>query len=139
MAIASSSLEKTLHRTTSNSSADRQRRQFVSELEDPNQVAGIPEHDFTAGAAGHGAYSFYDQDPYSHAEQYDYDHVYEAYHPNDEYPSQDEPVDDGYADLQRGNSLGGHSGQEHGIQTVQDRFPSPDDYIGRPTGSSDGP
>ena len=111
----------------------------MSELEDPNQVAGIPEHDFTAGAAGHGAYNIYNQDPYTHAEQYDYDQVYEAYQPQDEYPSPDDPIDDGYADLQRGNSLGSRSGHGHGIQPIGDRFPSPEDYLGRPTGSSDGP
>lgn len=119
----------------------------MSELEDPNQVAGIAEHDFTAGAvnaAGHGAYNnhnqeTYNQDPYAHAEQYEYDNSYHqhAYPPNHEYPTQDAPIGDGYADLQRGNSLG--SGSGHGHAQRYDTFPSPENYLGRPTGGADGP
>ncbi|ORY25654.1 hypothetical protein BCR39DRAFT_543659 [Naematelia encephala] len=144
-------LEKTLQRTTSNSSAQMQRQQFVSELE----VPGVPEHDFTAGAinaAGHGAYAqdTYHQDPFAHAEQYDYDasyyhqadpHAYPpAAHLND-YPTQDESIIDGYADLQRGNSVG--SGSGHGHHTMaypsENAFPDPSNYLGRPTGGADGP
>jgi hypothetical protein len=190
------SLEKTLHRSTSNSSVDRQRQQYATELDDPNHVAGIPEHDFTAGPA-HGAYAegavgdTYNQDPYYHAQAYEYEHGYNnhthAYPPTgaydhtaypaqaedgaavphqygdsyggsyvtNEYPNQDQPVQDGYADLHRGNSGGsgghgheyGQGGSAHGHaamsmpqpQVYPDEFPSPDTYLGRPTGGNDGP
>jgi hypothetical protein len=192
------SLEKTLHRSGSNSSADRQRRQFASELDDPNHVEGVPEHDFTAGTShggygagigvGVGAGDMYNQDPYYHSDAYEYDQAYgqhqhsHAYPPTGaydqaaypqhddgydhahahEYPSQDQPAQDGYADLQRGNSIGsgsghgheyaqnaapahGHDGSAHGHgmvphqQVYPNGFPSPEDYIGRPTGGNDGP
>ncbi|RXK37713.1 hypothetical protein M231_05046 [Tremella mesenterica] len=153
--------EKTLQRTASHSSADRQRQQFVSELDQPHLVDGVPEHDFTAGAvngAGHGAaYDAYEQDPYAHAEQYDYDaayqhqppqheYAYDAHH-GYEYPTQDQAtaVDNaGYADLQRGPSVGSGSGHGHEMATAQMSFPEPHvpgrSYgLGRPTGGSDGP
>ncbi|RSH91024.1 hypothetical protein EHS25_010200 [Saitozyma podzolica] len=189
-------LEKTLHRSTSNSSVDRQRQQYATELDDPNHVAGIPEHDFTAGPA-HGAYAegavgeTYNQDPYYHAQAYEYEQGYNnhshAYPPTgaydhtaypaqaedgaavphqygesyggsyaaNEYPNQDQPVQDGYADLHRGNSGGsgghgheyGQGGSAHGHaamsmpqpQVYPDEFPSPDTYLGRPTGGNEGP
>lgn len=138
-------LEKTLHRTESHTTADRQRQQFMSELEDPNHIAGIPEHDFTAGAvnaAGHGAYNNYDLDPYTRAEEYEYDPSYNQYPytPSREHSTQEAPHNDGYADLQRGNSLGSGSGHGHSQPyPIQEAFPSPDNYLGRPTGGSDGP
>lgn len=160
-----SSLEKTLQRTASNASADRQRQQFVKELEtDPNYVAGVPDHDFTAGAAqnnaGYGAYDDgYNNDPFARAQMYEYDqnayyqddphayppaagqHVDYGHAAQHDYPTQDQPQE-GYADLQRGNSNGsdharsaaGHAGPQQYTD-----FPSPDNYIGRPTGGIDGP
>lgn len=47
-------LEKTLQRSASNVSADRQRQALVAEL-DHNHVPGVPEHDFTAGTGYAGA------------------------------------------------------------------------------------
>ena len=159
------SLEKTLHRSTSNSSADRQRQQFVSELE-PNYVDGVPSHDFTAGAtnmAGQGSYDQYNQDtyhqdPYAHAEEYEYGAAYQQHayppgthdypsqdtssyphHEDGAYPNQDVPVHDGYADLQRGNSGSSHSHHSAQIYPAHDTFPSSEHYLGRPTGGADGP
>lgn len=62
-------IEKTLQRSASVTSADRQRQEFVADLEhDHNSLThGIPEHDFTAGtAAGAVTYGHYDPDPYEH-------------------------------------------------------------------------
>ncbi|WWC62710.1 uncharacterized protein I303_105307 [Kwoniella dejecticola CBS 10117] len=165
--------EKTLQRTASNSSASRQRRELVAELDDPSNVAGVPQHDFTAGTAGVGAgYAMYNQDPYAHAEQYDYEAAYQHQHQQahqgydqHQYPPQamtqdhqgyagyqGAPTqDDGYADLQRGNSIGSGSGHGHQqqYQHGQDhqqvypgelQFPSADQYgLGRPTGGAEGP
>nr|XP_019045502.1 hypothetical protein I302_05892 [Kwoniella bestiolae CBS 10118]OCF24432.1 hypothetical protein I302_05892 [Kwoniella bestiolae CBS 10118] len=167
--------EKTLQRTASNSSASRQRRELVAELDDPNHVPGVPQHDFTAGTAGVGAgYAAYQQDPYSHAEQYDYEAVYNQHGQQQGYdqyqyppqavtqdhqgyatyqgapPTQD---DAGYADLQRGNSIGSGSGHGHGhgqamhqhdqqgLYPGQMTFPDASEYgaLGRPTGGADGP
>ncbi|WWD04993.1 hypothetical protein V865_003064 [Kwoniella europaea PYCC6329] len=167
--------EKTLQRTASNSSASRQRRELVAELDDPNHVPGVPPHDFTAGTAGVGAYAMYNQDPYAHAEQYDYEAAYDQQgqpqHGYDQYqyppqavtqdhqgyatyqgapPTQD---DAGYADLQRGNSIGSGSGHGHGhVQAMHQHdqqgvypgelsFPNASEYgaLGRPTGGADGP
>ncbi|WVQ72804.1 hypothetical protein IAR50_002364 [Cryptococcus sp. DSM 104548] len=82
--------EKTLHRTASQSSTNRQRQELVAQLDDPNQVPGVPPHDFTAGAAvgaGVGAYGYHD-DGYGHAEQYEYDQYAAAYpeHAGQGYP-----------------------------------------------------
>ncbi|WRT67899.1 uncharacterized protein IL334_004873 [Kwoniella shivajii] len=175
--------EKTLQRTASNSSASRQRRELVAELDDPHAVPGVPPHDFTAGTAGVGAgvgagYAMYNQDPYSHAEQYDYETAYDQHqqHPQGDIydqhqhqyppsaytqdpqgyagyvgaPTQDQPINDGYADLQRGNSIGSGSGHGHGhVQALHHdqqvypgelSFPSADQYgLGRPTGGAEGP
>jgi len=158
------SLEKTLHRSASNASADRQRQQFVQELEaEPNYVAGVPDHDFTAGVAhnhaGYGAYDdAYNADPFARAQMYEYDQ--NAYYQDDphayppaagqhvdyghvahDYPTQDQPAE-GYANLQRGNSNGSdhaRSAGGHGPQQAYTDFPSPENYLGRPTGSVDGP
>ena len=135
-------IEKTLYRTASTASADRQRQQFVKELEtDPNYIAGIPEHDFTA-APNHSAYGTYDDmytnDPFAHAQSYHYnEHI--AYPPTAhvDYPTQDT---DGYADLQRGNSVGSGSGHGHDTAhaygapapTTGAYYP-PDEYMGQPT------
>ncbi|OCF33528.1 hypothetical protein I317_02566 [Kwoniella heveanensis CBS 569] len=165
--------EKTLQRTASNSSASRQRQELVAELDDPNHVPGVPPHDFTAGTAGIGAgvgagYNMYNADPYAHAEQYEYDQSYQ--HPHQQYdhqyppsahtqdpqgyatyngaPSQDQPLNDGYADLQRGGSIGSGSGHGHGQAVSHDQgvypgeltFPTADQYgLGRPTGGAEGP
>nr|XP_019012875.1 uncharacterized protein I206_02371 [Kwoniella pini CBS 10737]OCF51656.1 hypothetical protein I206_02371 [Kwoniella pini CBS 10737] len=163
--------EKTLQRSASNSSASRQRRELVAELDDPNNVAGVPQHDFTAGTAGVGAgYAIYNQDPYAHAEQYDYEAAYQHQQPLQGYDQHQYPPqvmtqdhqgyagyqgaptqDDGYADLQRGNSIGSGSGHGHQqqYQHGQDhqqvypgelQFPSADQYgLGRPTGGAEGP
>lgn len=159
-------LEKTLHRTMSNDMADKQRQEFVKELDsDPNYIAGIPEHDFTASAnhAGYGAMGYddhtYHSDPFAHAQAFEYDqseyyahpahgnypppsagHVDFPSHPVIDYPTQD--TEAGYADLQRDNSDGSNHRPMSGGYT--DRvspgdFPSADQYIGRPTGGSDGP
>lgn len=175
------SLEKTLHRTPSHSAAARQRQEFISELDASNNdslTAGIPAHDFTApgpmhnGAYGAPAYDAdtYNHDPFAHAQAYDYEQGYygqqqhvQQYDPsyggNQDYPTQDRtsPVqDEGYADLQRGNSVGsgsGHSHHEHRSQDHQvyhehvsqdhqvypSEFPNPNSYLGRPTGGMDGP
>ena len=156
-------LEKTHHRTASNASADRQRQQFVKELEaDPNYVAGVPEHDFTASAnhAGYGAYDetytdTYNNDPFARAEAYEYDqddyyhgqNAQQGYAPSaghvefpshgmhaQDYPTQDQP-EEGYANLQRGNS----NGSDHARHAVPTAFPSADTYLGRPTGGNEGP
>lgn len=155
-------LEKTMQRSPSNASLDRQRQQFVVDLEtEPNHVPGIPEHDFTAGsnATGYVAAPYnqdvYNADPFAHAQAYDYDqgyyvqqrHQYEAQHGCSEhdYPTQDQHAHEGYADLQRGNSVGSGSGSGHGHghgcqQYVQPSdFPNPNTYLGRPTGGGDGP
>jgi hypothetical protein len=142
------SAEKTHHRSSSNSSAAMQRDEFVAEL-DNKHVAGIPDHDFTAGSgmAGQGIYhdeyqhgngngndNGYNADPYAHAEEYEYDPTY----PYDR-PTQDTAA--GYAELQRGNSIGSGSGHGHGAQYPVEQFtmPMPDQYLGRPTGGADGP
>jgi hypothetical protein len=149
--------------------ADRQRQQFVKELEaDPNYVAGIPDHDFTAGTtvnnAGYGAAyndEMYNHDPFAHAQAYEYDesntyyapqhgHAYPpagvaghgeyAAHTTD-YPTQD--TEHGYTNLQRGNSNGSdhapHTVQQQQQQVYPSDFPSADQYLGRPTGGADGP
>lgn len=116
-------LEKTLHRSASNASADRQRQQFVADLDHENNLtAGVPEHDFTAGS-GHAAagYPVYDQygNPHPAHDGYYANDGYGGYPPeaatgyppqpgtaanyNYEYPSQDQQAH-GYADVQRGSS-----------------------------------
>lgn len=164
--------EKTLQRTTSQSSANRQRQELVAQLDDdPNHVAGIPAHDFTAGA-GVGAYG-YQHDQYA-GEQYEYDqygggydNTYEhAYPPlpshamqhGYEYGQDDvlqQPAtavttdSEGYAELQRGPSIGSGSGHGHGqaplisdtgVYPGELQFPVADTYgLGRPTHVTDGP
>jgi hypothetical protein len=107
----------------------------------------------------------YNADPYAHAEAYDYDAQYQyqqqptqqqqqhQYPPvsynHGDYPTQDEPIGgaQGYADLQRGNSVGSGSGHGHGHShslavgqaVYPGDFPNADNYLGRPTGGSDGP
>lgn len=76
--------EKSLQRSASVASADRQRRELVAELDhDHSLTAGIPEHDFTAGAAqpyGYGA------DPYNNG--YDFSSPRnDGYDPNYGYPA----------------------------------------------------
>ena len=115
-------LEKTRNRfsNSSVSSADRQRRQFVSELDaaeqekyayetQPNYLHGVPSHDFTAPVSGGGVASSHyasggpaDYDPYGYpphggaAQQHDYSaHADETVGGN------------GYADLRRGPSTVG--------------------------------
>ncbi|WVN85140.1 uncharacterized protein L203_100282 [Cryptococcus depauperatus CBS 7841] len=124
--------EKTLQRSASQNSTNRQRQELVAQLDDPNHVPGVPTHDFTAGAAvgaGVGAYGY--QDQYAEEQQYEYDqynqyaHGYEhAYPPQpshvaphgyDYSPDIQNPAvamtshPDGYADLQRGPSNGSGS------------------------------
>ncbi len=122
----------------------------------------------------------YNSDPFAHAQAFEYDdsnyysdpsqqplstvhypppsagHVNFPNHPVQDYPTQD----DGYADLQRGNSNGSDhrrperlsgsgsgSGHGHGYgggqggqaQVYPDEFPSAESYLGRPTGGTDGP
>lgn len=141
------SMEKSHHRSSSNSSAAMQREEFVAEL-DSKHVDGVPDHDFTAGGnmAGQGAYEDYHQDPYASAEAYEYD---AAYHYDDVAVAQnhqyDQPTQDtgaGYTDLQRGNSIGSGSGHGHGQHQASypvEQFPMPDHYLGRPTGGAEGP
>lgn len=141
------SMEKSHHRSSSNSSAAMQREEFVAEL-DSKHVDGVPDHDFTAGGnmAGQGAYEDYHQDPYASAEAYEYD---AAYHYDDVAVAQnhqyDQPTQDtgaGYTDLQRGNSIGSGSGHGHGHHQASypvEQFPMPDHYLGRPTGGAEGP
>lgn len=165
-----SSFEKSHNRSASASSAERHRKALIEEEFDTvpvNHVPGIPEHDFTAGAAGAGAYGAYNSDPFAHTQAYDYsygsaDHGYPPQpHGYDQYgnplsppiqgygydyPTQDGP-DQGYADLQRGNSTG--SAHLHGRtsptavspqqQAYHDDFPESGMYLGRPTGGADGP
>ncbi|ADV21938.1 hypothetical protein I305_01979 [Cryptococcus gattii E566] len=164
--------EKTLQRTTSQSSANRQRQELVAQLDDdPNHVAGVPEHDFTA-SAGVGAYG-YQHDQYA-GEQYEYDqygggydNTYEhAYPPlpshamqhGYEYGQDDvlqQPAtavttdSEGYAELQRGPSIGSGSGHGHGQAPLMSdtgvypgelQFPVADTYgLGRPSHVADGP
>ncbi|OXG27242.1 hypothetical protein C367_02673 [Cryptococcus neoformans Ze90-1] len=164
--------EKTLQRTTSQSSANRQRQELVAQLDDdPNQVAGVPEHDFTAGA-GVGAYG-YQHDQYA-GEQYEYDqynagydNAYDhAYPPHPSHAMQhgyeygqdgtlQQPAtavttdSEGYAELQRGPSIGSGSGHGHGQAPMMNdagvypgelQFPVADTYgLGRPTHVADGP
>ncbi|WVF69137.1 hypothetical protein IAT40_003911 [Kwoniella sp. CBS 6097] len=171
--------EKTLQRTASNSSASRQRQELVAELDDPSHVPGVPPHDFTAGSAGVGAgvgagYNMYNADPYAYAEQYEYDQTYQQHphHGQGQYdhqyppsahtqdpqgyatyngaPTQDQPLNEGYADLQRGGSIGSGSGHGHGhgqavshdqgVYPGELTFPTADQYgLGRPTGGAEGP
>jgi len=79
-------IEKTLQRSASVTSADRQRQQFVADLDhdgthahNNSLTAGIPDHDFTAGAAGAGTYHHnqydpdpYESDPYARSSPYDF-------------------------------------------------------------------
>lgn len=166
------SFEKTLERTTSQTSANRQRQELVAQLDDdPNRVAGVPEHDFTAGA-GVGAYGYH-HDQYA-GEQYEYDqynagydNAYEhAYPPHPSHAMQhgyeygqdgvlQQPAtavttdSEGYAELQRGPSIGSGSGHGHGQVPVMNdagvhpgelQFPVADTYgLGRPTHGADGP
>lgn len=139
--------------------------------DDPNHVAGIPEHDFTAGA-GVGAYG-YQHDQYA-GEQYEYDqygggydNAYEhAYPPLPSHAMQhgyeydqdhvlQQPAtavttdSEGYAELQRGPSIGSGSGHGHGQAPLMSdtgvypgelQFPVADTYgLGRPTHVTDGP
>jgi len=134
------------HRTDSNSSAAIQRNNLVAELDNPNLVAGVPEHDFTAGAniSGQGMYDHYNNDPYARAEAYEYDPSYYqqqgAYgHHQAAYDQPTQDTAEGYADLQRGNSIGSGSGHTHGEQIQLENFPMPEQYLGRPTGGADGP
>ena len=141
------SMEKSHHRSSSNSSAAMQRNEFIAEL-DSKHVDGVPDHDFTAGSnmAGHGVYDNYHQDPYASAEAYEYDAAYQyddAARGGYDQPTQDTGA--GYTDLQRGNSIGSGSGHGHGHavqypveQYSVEQFPMPDHYLGRPTGGPDG-
>ena len=136
-------------------SLDRQRQQFVADLDrtEPDYVEGVPQHDFTAvGAHGGYASDVYNCDPFAHAANYDCDTSY--YHGSEpaahgytsDYPTQDQPTQEyseGYADLHRGNSGSSHG--SHGNHYQEDStvrpsdFPTPDQYIGRPTHGGDGP
>jgi hypothetical protein len=102
--------------------------------------------------------NMYNSDPYAHAEAFDYDAQYRydqsqmqhqqqhQYPPNGDYPTQDEG-NGGYTDLQRGHSIGSGSGHGHGHagvsqsqhQVYPGEFPMTENYLGRPTGGSDGP
>ncbi|ORX37320.1 hypothetical protein BD324DRAFT_650920 [Kockovaella imperatae] len=153
-------LEKTLHRSASSSSLDRQRQQFIADLDrdGPDYVEGVPQHDFTAGASGMQYDSnMYNHDPFAHSAAYDYDTSYyhQAHQPIAplppaavaEYGSHDYPTQDpgeGYSDLHRGNSGSSH-GSHHGSQgsgrqqaVRPSDFPTPGQYLGRPT-EGDGP
>jgi hypothetical protein len=108
----------------------------------------------------------YNADPYTHAEAFDYDAQYQydqaqtqqhQYPPvtgmgRGDYATQEESIVDGYADLHRGNSVGSGSGHGHdygyghgsGMAQQQQHvypgeFPMAENYLGRPTGGSDGP
>ena len=147
-------MEKTHARSSSYSSAAMHRQELVAEL-DSKHVEGVPDHDFTApgghgNMAGAGAYDndIYNQDPYSHAEAYEYDAAYQYDEDPRAYPhvqglglAHDQPTQDtGYADLHRGNSIGSGSGHGHGHgqQYPVESFPMPDHYLNRPI-SSDAP
>lgn len=140
-------MEKTHQRSSSHSSAAMHRQELVAEL-DSKHVEGVPDHDFTAGnMAGAGAYDndVYNQDPYSHAEAYEYDAAYQYDDDPRAYPhahahAHEQPTQDtGYADLHRGNSIGSGSGHGHanghGQQYPVESFPMPDHYLNRPISS----
>lgn len=140
------------------SSADRQRQQFVSELDAvpsyPPPVPGVPVHDFAADPAHgyadlqrgqqapHGYYD-YEQPQQPLADGYDYGHghaqyplqpqAYHQQHPQDGY-QQDGYQQDGYhqaAYHQDGYQQDGYDYAAPGLQ----REPS----LGRPTGGHEGP
>lgn len=130
------------HRSSSNSLAAIHRQELVNEL-DSKHVEGVPDHDFTAGGhgydtsnmAGAGAggqemYDVYNQDPYTHAEEYEYDAAYQ-YDQRGGYEHEQPTQDTGYADLHRGNSIGSGSGHGHGQQYPVESFPMPDHYLNR--------
>ncbi|KAG7527483.1 hypothetical protein FFLO_06889 [Filobasidium floriforme] len=109
-------LEKTRNRfsNSSVSSADRQRRQFVSELDaaeqekyayetQPNYLHGVPSHDFTAPpTAGGGVASS------RYADDYDYGYPAQQQQQHDYAAHADETVGgNDYADLRRGPSTVG--------------------------------
>ena len=122
---------------------------------EPGYVEGVPQHDFTAGGA-HGGYAsdMYNSDPFAHAGSYDYDTSY--YHQEapahqvygSDYSTQDLPAE-GYADLHRGNSGSSHGSGTHNLgygngypedsRVQPSDFPTPGQYIGRPTQGGDGP
>lgn len=127
--------EKSLQRSASVASADRQRRELVAELDQDSLTAGVPEHDFTAGAAQPYGYA---ADPYNNGydfsspreEGYDPNYGYPA-HPGQaaamypehgyaggEYPTQDTYHGDGYEQhgyqQQAGYAGDGYSPTERG-------------------------
>lgn len=128
------SLEKTLHRSASNASADRQRQALVAELDgshNPNHVPGIPEHDFTAGGAGvgaaggAGAYGAYQADPFAPAHA-QYDDYYQHQDATHGYPPQQQydqygrpyeyPTQDGEYAAAAGVGAGAGAGVGAGVQ-----------------------
>ncbi|GMK57358.1 hypothetical protein CspeluHIS016_0401920 [Cutaneotrichosporon spelunceum] len=151
--------EKTMAR---DADAERQRQQFCIELDNDSQkdatLVGDIQHDFTAGPAtsGYG----YQQSPYG-AQDYDFSAPHNdwdagatGYPPQqgayyNEYPTQDSPDQQsgsyannsqhahggGYADLQRGSSVG------HGPAPTPAAVDFGADFAvsGRPTDSSAGP
>lgn len=160
--------EKTMAR---DADAERQRQQFVTELDKDATLVGDLQHDFTAGPATAGAYG-YQADPYGAADPYarpndydfssprqDWDYAHgdagaTGYPPqagayySSEYPTQDSPPHigsyensshgHGYADLQRGPSVGA----DHAPAQMQEPFNplggSDFSVSGRPTDSSAG-
>lgn len=115
-------LEKTRNRfsNSSVSSADRQRRQFVSELDaaeqekyayetQPNYLHGVPSHDFTAAPTGGVASSHYAQGGPADYDPYGYPPHGGVGAPQHDYSAHaDETVGgNGYADLRRGPSTVG--------------------------------
>lgn len=157
-------LEKTLQRSASVTSADRQRQQFVADLEKDNSLtAGIPEHDFTAGHS-QAAYNQYDPDPYEYdpyarAQPYDFSQprtdqevdypampepTHNTYPPTattppagtyyPDYPTQDHHSDETYSPVQRGPSI------NHYPPKVVDPLAMSDFSVGgRPSAGRDSP
>lgn len=148
--------EKTMAR---DADAERQRQQFVTELDKDATLVSDIQHDFTAGpAAGAYGYQGYAADPYGHndfsqpRQDWDYAHGDAAGYPPQpnagyypDYPTQDSPAQVGsydnsnhghYADLQRGPSVGGEHAPH---QPPFDPLGGSDFSVsGRPTDSSAG-
>ena len=157
------SLEKRLQRSASNASADRQRQALVAELDhsphgNANYVAGVPEHDFTAGAGvgyaggagvgaggGYGAYQSQAYDDYYASQQqggnvhgypplpHDHAHGYAHAHAQDgyDYPGQD--GQDAYGQQQGAISAGaGYTDLKRGDSVGAYSHPSTAGYAAAP-------
>lgn len=105
--------EKSLQRSASVASADRQRRELVAELDHDHLTAGIPDHDFTAGPTQAYAYG------HQYDNGYDFsapgqDFGYEA-HPGQAaavYPEHGYAGDHPQQDTYHGDGLDQHAHQQ---------------------------